>query len=80
MIEFVNVADIINPKTGITPRQENKEKSHKYQVGDAVKLDDQGWVTITKLTRDCDGTPLYNYELCGLSEDSIIDSLHKVEI
>lgn len=79
-MEFINIADIKNPKTGMTYREENNAKKHKYKVGDPVKLDDHSWTTITGLTRDCDGTPLYSYELTGLSEDSIIDDLSTINL
>lgn len=72
---FENIADLINPETGKTYRQDNNARKHKYAAGQPVKLDSGSWANITKLTRDCDGTPLYSYELSGLGEDSIIDSL-----
>jgi hypothetical protein len=71
----MSVADMINPETGKTGREENNSKAHKYKVGQAVKIEECRWAFITKLTRDCDGTPLYSYESVGLSEDSITDSL-----
>ena len=77
MKNMINVADLTNPETGKTYRKENNELDHKYKVGQPVKMQDGSWVTITKLTRDCDGTPLYSYESHGLGEDSIIDSLQK---
>jgi hypothetical protein len=64
---LVNVADIVNPKTGKTFRQENKEKTHKYNVGDRVFFIDNcsrdpglRTMVVKELTRDCDQTPLYN--------------------
>jgi len=74
-MEIINIADLINPKTGKTYREENNAKKHKYKMGQPVKLRNQSWATITKLTRDCDGTPLYSYELQGLDEGSIVDHL-----
>ena len=71
-----NIADLKNPETGFTYRVENNAKTHKFKVGQAVKLETNEWVTITKLTRDCDGTPLYSYESHGLSEDSIIEYIY----
>lgn len=66
-MEFINIADIKNPKTGKTFRQENNEKQHKYKVDDLVEI--IGWgedsryngmrLYIIGLVRDCDGTPLY---------------------
>ena len=72
---FINIADLKNPETGLIYREENNAKQHAYSVGQPVKLDNEEWVKITGLTRDCDGTPLYSYESHGLSEDSIIGSL-----
>lgn len=72
---FINVSDLVNPESGKTYRQENNEKKHKYNIGQNVKINEGQWATITKLTRDCDGTPLYSYELHGLSEDSIVQSI-----
>lgn len=66
-MEFVNIADLENPETGKTYRQENKEKQHKYKVNDLVEV--IGWdedceydgmrLYIIGLVRDCDETPLY---------------------
>ena len=75
MTMFTNVADMVNPSSGKTYRQENNERKHKYEAGQPVKLDNSNWVIITKQSRDCDGTPLYSYESTGLGEDSITDSL-----
>ena len=66
-IQFINVADIINPKSGKTYRQENTEKQHKYKVDDLVEIigwdgdDEYGGMRLYTIgcTRDCDGTPLY---------------------
>ena len=75
MKEWMNVADMVNPDTGKTYRQENNERKHKYVVGEYVELDGEQIVRITAQSRDCDGTPLYSYETNGLSEDSISRTL-----
>lgn len=66
-VKFINVADITDNTTGKTFRQLNKEKKHKYKVGDLVEI--IGWESdcdydgmrlyIIGCTRDCDETPLY---------------------
>ncbi len=67
----VNIADLINPESGKSYRQENNEKNHKYKVGDLVEIifcedgceDDCKYcgmrLYIIGCVRDCDGTPLY---------------------
>ena len=68
-----NVADMINPITGKTFREEKLEKSHKLKVGSLVEVDfTRGGLDptnlgsyhkmrfyVVELGRDCDGTPLY---------------------
>lgn len=66
-VTVINIADLTNPKTGKSYRQENNEKTHAYKVGDLVEV--IGWdedceydgmrLYIIGLVRDCDGTPLY---------------------
>ncbi len=66
-MNFTNIADLENPETGKTYRQENNEKQHKYKVNDLVEIID--WeddceyggmrLYIIGCVRDCDGTPLY---------------------
>ena len=67
-MEIINIADITNPTTGKTYREENREIKHKYMVGDLVEV--IGWgedcefdgmrMYIVGCVRDCDATPLYN--------------------
>ena len=75
MSKLINVADLTNPESGLTYRQENNNKVHAYIIGQPVKIEGGKWVRITKLARDCDGSPLYSYESHGLGEDSIVDYL-----
>lgn len=66
-MELINIADLENPETGKTYREENNEKQHKYKVGDLVEI--IPWdeycvyagmrLYIIGCVRDCDGTPLY---------------------
>lgn len=66
-MEIINIADIENPKTGKTYREENNALQHKYKVDDLVEI--VGWdddcdydgirLYIIGRVRDCDGTPLY---------------------
>ena len=66
-MKFEDIADLTNPETGKTYRQENNEKTHKYGIGDLVEVDGCRFF-ITRLTRDCDGTPLYSLESHGHDE------------
>ena len=66
-MEIINIADLTNPDSGKTYRQENSEKQHKYKVDDLVEIipwgDDCEFsgmrLYIIGCVRDCDGTPLY---------------------
>jgi hypothetical protein len=51
--------------------RENEPQEPKYKVGDLVELTIEG--EITKVYKDCDGTPLYevNGNIRGYSESSI---------
>ena len=69
-MNFVNIADIKNPESGKTYRQENNEKTHKIPLGTLVEVDfnDEYCETpkkglrlfVVRHDRDCDGTPLYS--------------------
>ena len=67
MIQIINIADLVNPKTGKTYREENNALIHKYKVGDLVEIipweDNCEYagmrLYIIGCVRDCDGTPLY---------------------
>ena len=68
MTKVMNIADIVNPDTGKTYRQENSEKIHSIPIGSLVEIipwSDDCWYTGMRLyvvnhTRDCDGTPMYS--------------------
>ena len=67
----MNVADIVNEKTGKTYRQENLEKVHNIPLKTLVEVYFDGGedrnglrLFVVDHQRDCDGTPLY-----GLSYD-----------
>lgn len=63
---ITNVADLVNPGTGKTWREENLELTHKIPMWTLVEINnmnsnDHGarlWVV--DHTRDCDGDPLYS--------------------
>ena len=61
-MNIVNVADLKNPETGLTYRQENNARQHLYAINSLVEPEDEGGVRlfVVEHTRDCDGTPLYN--------------------
>lgn len=71
-VEFINIADIKNPKTGKTYREENEAKVHNIKLGTLVEVELDEDVHkkpslrlyVVDHKRDCDGTPLY-----GLSFD-----------
>lgn len=44
---------------GTTPKQRNLAESHICEVGDMIELKDGVRLWVVHLTRDCDGTPLY---------------------
>ena len=54
-----NVADMVNPESGKTYREENNALKHKIPVGAIVKVDKTFYARVFSHTRDCDGTPLY---------------------
>ena len=65
-----NIADLVNPQSGKTYRQENNEKTHNIPLGTLVEIDcDDSYLESPKKglrlfvvshDRDCDGTPLYS--------------------
>lgn len=72
MNTLVNVADLINPETGKTYREENLEKQWAIPLGSVVKVlhyssesntyeehEDCLVLYVVNRARDCDGTPLY---------------------
>jgi len=63
---MVNIADLTNPETGRTIRQENLKKQHNIPVDTLVEIlgdenDEYSGMRlyINEHTRDCDGTPIY---------------------
>ena len=64
-IQFINIADVVNPDSGKTYREENMEKVHNIPCGVMVEVKMENpkhsglrlWVVAQE--RDCDGTPLY---------------------
>lgn len=75
-----NVYDVVDQSDpqGRTRREINNCIKHKYDAQDLVELDNGVRMFITRLTRDCDGTPLYSLgpklgnSVCnGYPEDSI---------
>lgn len=58
MATFINIADL-SSDNGMSYREINNEKKHKFQVGQLVELKDGVRLFVAKQTRDCDGTPLY---------------------
>lgn len=57
---LINVADLVNPETGNTYRQDNLALSHTIPVGALVELENGVRLHVLQQTRDCDGTPLYS--------------------
>ena len=58
---LTNVADLVNPDTGKTYRQENKEKKHQFPIDSLVEDVETGVrLFVVEHTRDCDGSPLYS--------------------
>lgn len=69
---FINVADIVDKKTGKTIRKENSEKTHKIPINTLVEIKHDIWhgdgvcekiharLWVISHDRDCDGTPLYS--------------------
>lgn len=69
-MRLVNIADLKNPETGKTYREENNTKNHSIPLGTLVEVAfDDGNLTspkkglrlfVVEHYRDCDGTPLYS--------------------
>jgi hypothetical protein len=64
-MNMINIADIKNPTTGKTFREENSEKNHNIPLGTLVEVGEEisrysGLrLFVVDHNRDCDGTPLY---------------------
>lgn len=78
MNQFINVADLVNTKTGKTWRQENSELQHNIPLGSLVELETGERLFVIKHNRDCDQTPMYslgmNHEINR--EDNMFSKLH----
>lgn len=71
-MNLINVADLENPETGKTYRQENNETKHNIPIGSLVEVQFDEWfgggacwkvkarLRVVSHNRDCDGTPLYS--------------------
>lgn len=69
-MEIIHLADLKNPETGKTYREENNEKTHNIPLGTLVELDFNDShlesprkglrLFVVHHDRDCDGTPLYS--------------------
>ena len=78
---FINVADLKDPNDskGRSYREVNNLKAHRYMLGSLLAWKDERSIrcfgTITKLTRDCDGTPMYTIteDHHGHTDDSIAE-------
>lgn len=57
---FIHIADLVNPKTDKTYREENSELRHNIPIGSLVEYDETGIrLFVVSHKRDCDQTPLY---------------------
>ena len=74
MIQFINIADLVNPHTGKTYREENAELKHKIPIGSLVELDTGVRLFVVHHSRDCDMTPLYS--LCAEIESDYEDEFY----
>ncbi len=65
---FQNIADLKDPNDnqGRSYREVNNATKHSFNIGDLVELETGERLFICKLTRDCDGTPLYNLGINGI--------------
>lgn len=80
---MINIADLIDPNDsqGRTYREINLSTKHQFSLDDLVELNTGARLFIAKLTRDCDGTPLYSLSpdvedghvkwIYGYSEDNL---------
>jgi len=59
-MKLINIADMKNPETGKTYREENNEKIHNIPLGTLVEVGEGLRLFVVQHDRDCDGTPLYS--------------------
>ncbi|MFW0776096.1 MAG: hypothetical protein ACN2B6_00050 [Rickettsiales bacterium] len=73
MTQFFNVADLKDPSDPQrrSYREVNRDRKHRYAVGQLVELDNGCRLFIAKQTRDCDETPLYSVAVNLDSDDEI---------
>jgi hypothetical protein len=66
------IHDLINPRTGLTYKEENEVKAHNIPIGALVEDTYTGVrLFVVFRNRDCDGTPLYC--LCHDKEDTKVE-------
>lgn len=78
MTYAIDVADLINPESGKTYRQENSELRHNIPIGSLVEVETGERLFVIKHNRDCDQTPMYSL---GMDheinrEDGVFSKLH----
>ena len=68
------IHDMVDPndESGRTYKEVNDAKKHKYQIGDIVEYNGCRAI-VDKITRDCDGTPLYSLKIHGIPEECLSD-------
>ena len=76
-VNFINVSDIVNEKTGKTWKEENLEKEHEIPLKTLVEVEGSGLrLYVVKYMRDCDETPLYglshNYDWGKINNGEIL--------
>jgi hypothetical protein len=86
MAEFVMLADLKNPATGKTWREENNALTHKIPLDTLVEVKPEKYskhngirAYVASHDRDCDGTPLYSLTMeKGLRRDSYGKELERI--
>lgn len=56
---FIHIADLVNPDSGKTYREENAELKHGISIGTLVEISTGVRLFVVAHNRDCDQTPLY---------------------
>ena len=60
-MRYIFIADLTNPATGKTWREENAARTHAIPLGALVEIFRTGVrLFVARQTRDCDETPLYS--------------------
>lgn len=67
MAQLINIADLPDPDDdqGRSYRQVNNDTKHSFEKGELVELHNGERLFICKISRDCDGTPLYQLGIHG---------------